>query len=265
MDIKGFPKDFEKRYGYDENIDYIQERKLLNKFLQEGNKQGIDTLSTKHGGIIALLAKCTYQIEKQKIAAMDKELIIKDQIWANMTVKQKTDALQQAKDKICTPPVGMSKEMWNFCTHYFKDKGLARAGHIEGGEVEGIQLTDMGEVLLCQMRSHSNKTENTQNLPKELDTDEAKGYFKKAVELGLMSENYRWLKGWQMLACFAREMSLRMQLGKGVNSDGSQRISWKPFETLFNLPVGKLRSNYNDIQKTGQNPSGIRMIDKVFE
>ena len=98
-----------------------------------------------------------------------------------------------------------------------------------------------------------------QPIPKELDTDEAKEYFKKAVELGLMTDEFKWLKGLQMLACFAREMSLKMNLGKG------ERISWKPFESLFCVSDGKLRLNYNDIQKTGQEPKEAYLIDKIFE
>lgn len=103
-----------------------------------------------------------------------------------------------------------------------------------------------------------------QPIPKELDTDEAKGYFTKAVELGLMSDDFRWLKGLQMLACFAREMSLKLKLGKGVNSDGTPRISWKPFESLFGVPYGKLRLNINDIQNKGQNPKKAYLIDQIF-
>lgn len=96
-------------------------------------------------------------------------------------------------------------------------------------------------------------------MPKELMTPEARVYFEKAIELGLMDANNNWLKGWQMLACFAREMSLKLKLGKG------ERIAWKPFETLFCVPKGKLRLNYNDIQKTGQAPQEVYLIDKVFE
>lgn len=102
-------------------------------------------------------------------------------------------------------------------------------------------------------------------VPDVLATDEAKRYFEKAIDLGLMDTDFNWLKGLQMLACFAREMSLKLQLGKGVNGDGQPRISWQPFETLFNLERYKLRSNYNDIQKTGQSPIEIGLIDKVFE
>lgn len=102
-------------------------------------------------------------------------------------------------------------------------------------------------------------------LPKELQSDDAKKFFAKAIDLGLMSESYEWKKGLQLLACFAREMSLHLNMGKGYNADGTKRISWKPFEILFDIKRNKLRSNYNDIQKTGQNPSDIDLIDKVFE
>lgn len=104
-----------------------------------------------------------------------------------------------------------------------------------------------------------------EQIPPELATKEAKAYFDKAIELGLMDGNYKWHKGLQMLACFAREMSIRLNLGKGINSYGITRISWKPFETLFSIDRGKLRLNYNDIQKIGQQPTESDLIDKVFE
>ena len=62
-----------------------------------------------------------------------------------------------------------------------------------------------------------------------------------------------------MLACFAYEMSKRLKLGKG------ERISWKPFETLFSVERNKLRLNKNDIEKSGQVPKENYLIDKVFE
>ena len=80
-----------------------------------------------------------------------------------------------------------------------------------------------------------------------------------------MSEDYKWLKGLQLLACFAREMSLKFKLGKGINSAGTQRVSWKPFELLFNIEEGKLRANFSDIQKTGQQPTDHTLIDKIFK
>lgn len=102
-------------------------------------------------------------------------------------------------------------------------------------------------------------------LPDELATPEALKIFEQARELGLIDKDYRWLYSLQLLACFAREMSLKFNLGKGRNSDGTPRISWQPFERLFKLSNGKLRASYNDIQKTGQQPIGYTLIDRLFK
>jgi len=107
--------------------------------------------------------------------------------------------------------------------------------------------------------------EPQQKMQEILANNDAKKYLAKAMQLGLIDANYKWLKGLQLLACFAMEMSLRLKLGKGVNSNGQPRISWKPFENLFGVPSGKLRLNLNDIQKTGQDPKEIELINKVFE
>jgi hypothetical protein len=103
------------------------------------------------------------------------------------------------------------------------------------------------------------KDNTKRGLPKELDTDEAKMYFERAIKIGLMDGNNKWLKGKQMLAWFASKMSDSLKLGKG------KRISWKPFETLFGFKPGELRSHFNDIQKTGNPPKDANLIDKVFE
>lgn len=102
-------------------------------------------------------------------------------------------------------------------------------------------------------------------LPTELDTPEAQKYFDRAIQKGLMSEDYKWLSGLEMLACFASEMSKKLNLGKGENSDGTKRISWKPFETLFKLKSGTLKSNLKDIKRTGDNPKDVDMIDQIFK
>lgn len=99
-------------------------------------------------------------------------------------------------------------------------------------------------------------------LPPELNTPQADEVFKKAVDLGLMTSDYRWLKGKEMAACFAREMSLLLGLGKGENENGAPRISWAPFEKLFHFE--KLRSNFNDIQKTGQEPTDAYLLKEIF-
>lgn len=102
-------------------------------------------------------------------------------------------------------------------------------------------------------------------LPTELDTPEAWEIWRQAQERGLMTSDFRWLKGLQLLACFAREISLRFHLGKGFNSDGTERINWRIFEDLLKIRRGRLRSNYNDIQKTGDDPIGIDIVNEIFE
>lgn len=104
-----------------------------------------------------------------------------------------------------------------------------------------------------------------QQLPKELETKEAKRYFAKAIELGLMDNNYKWLKGLQMLSLFASKMSDKLNLNKATNTNGTKRIAWQPFELLFGIEKGKLRSNLNDIQRTGVEPKEAYLIDEVFK
>lgn len=122
-----------------------------------------------------------------------------------------------------------------------------------------VRLKEFCAAYDYKLGDDQDKQPQPQQIPTELDTPEAKVYLEKAIELGLMDSNYKWLKGLQMLACFAVEMSKRLKLGKG------ERISWKPFETLFSVKSGKLRLNYNDIQKTGQQPKESYLIDRVFE
>lgn len=118
--------------------------------------------------------------------------------------------------------------------------------------------------LIAELNKPTDRHEAV-TLPDELATPEALKIFEQARELGLIDRDYKWLKGLQLLACFAREMSLKLRLGKGNNSDGTPRISWQPFERLFNISNGKLRANYNDVQKTGQHPSDHTLIDRIFK
>jgi len=96
----------------------------------------------------------------------------------------------------------------------------------------------------------------------ECKRDKAQKYLNKAIELGLIDNNYKWTEGKELLSWFVSEFSLKCNMGKGVNSNGQPRTSWQPFETLFKITG--LRSNFNDTQKTGRTPTKKELIDSVF-
>lgn len=134
-----------------------------------------------------------------------------------------------------------------------------------------IFVTPMYEYAVEVLRSHRKDNQeahnsNAPNLPPELSTPQASEIFKRAKEEGLIDDEYNWLKGKQFLACFARRMSLALNLGKGLNPDGTPRISWKPFEYLFGYQPGKLRSNYNDVKgKYGESQEVERTLNRIFQ
>lgn len=92
---------------------------------------------------------------------------------------------------------------------------------------------------------------------------EAEKYLNKAIELALITQKHEWTKGKELLSWFVVEFSRKCNMGKGVNRNDQPRISWQPFETLFN--IRGLRNNYNDTQKTGRDPIDKELIDRVFE
>lgn len=102
-------------------------------------------------------------------------------------------------------------------------------------------------------------------IPPEFEREDIKLDLNKGVCCGLMDRDYKWLKSKQLASFFAKEMSIKYKMGKGVNANGTPRISWKAFEQLWGFPYGKLRECYNDYRKTNQLPIGIEDIEKIFK
>ena len=99
-------------------------------------------------------------------------------------------------------------------------------------------------------------------LPRELATEEAKSMIETAIEAGLIKvqgSRLRWMKSKQLLAYYAEQMCKRLNLTKG------EKMTWKPFETLFNeegLKTAKqdaMRFNYRF------EPNGYEDLDALFE
>ena len=106
-------------------------------------------------------------------------------------------------------------------------------------------------------------TVKLQELPTEIDTEQARKYFARAVAAGLMSEQFEWLASQSLLACFCREMSVKLDLGKGYSSEGQKRLCWKLFEDLFNQP--NLRASLNSLQQTGSDPIDVEKLNSIFK
>ena len=134
-----------------------------------------------------------------------------------------------------------------------------------------IFIAPMYEYAVEVLRSHRKDNQEAHNsnvpdIPPELTTPQASEIFKRAKDEGLIDDGYNWLKGKQFLACFARRMSLALNLSKRINPDGTPRISWKPFEVLFGYQPGKLRANYNDVKgKYGESQEVERTLNRIFQ
>lgn len=123
---------------------------------------------------------------------------------------------------------------------------------------------DFNDIVVSKIDDNrQNDAQRSNKLPPELSTSEAMEIWKKAQKAGLVDEQYKWLETKVLLACFAKEMSDRFNLGKGTNSDGSKRINWKIFENLFDI-LG-LRGALNDLKKTGENPLNINLVNDIFK
>ena len=116
-------------------------------------------------------------------------------------------------------------------------------------------------------------TQNTDyiwsELPKNLQTDEAKKIFKRAIDAGFMtitSNGAKWNKEKQLLAYFASKMSDMFNLQKRVSdTTGEKQISWKPFEELFDEKDLRM-ARVNCIRKSDEfYPNGADEIDELFE
>jgi len=132
-----------------------------------------------------------------------------------------------------------------------------------------LYSTELGKMVQQAIFEESRTTDKGSveafKLPTELDTNEARKLFQKAIEAGLMSKTtsgYEWNKSKALCAYFADRASENLGLSKR-QYDGRAKISWKPFETLFNLTG--LSTARNDYQKTGTLPNGSENVDSLFD
>lgn len=100
-------------------------------------------------------------------------------------------------------------------------------------------------------------------IPKELDSSEARQIFCKAKDKGLFVDNYKWKKSKALLAYFADRTSEHLKLSKS-EQDGRPKTNWQPFETLFHESgLADAKNTYTN--KTGKLPIGYEIVNSIFD
>lgn len=160
-----------------------------------------------------------------------------------------------------------SDEIYIKCINEPENKTLPSAS--DRGELENNYkvASEWLEIIGYANISEPDKPEGiksmTHTLPAELDNEMGRRYLSRAVEAGLMSEQFEWKASKALLACFCREMSVKLDLGKGYSSEGQKRLCWKLFEDLFNQP--NLRASLNSLQQTGSDPIDVEKLNSIFK
>lgn len=105
------------------------------------------------------------------------------------------------------------------------------------------------------------------DMPKALQTDEAREIFKRAEDSGLLSISgncVKWNGEKQLLAYFAARMSERFCLTNKLDKDGNKTTAWKPFEILFDMKDLKgAKQNWMRLN-TKFEPTGFEKVDALF-
>lgn len=106
---------------------------------------------------------------------------------------------------------------------------------------------------VARMNKQEDVTLEEKTIPEELNTDEAKAIFKRAINAGFMDENYKFVGTWYQAAYFAERAAESLKL----------KYKWKPFQTLWNYD--KLAQVKREIKERFGRVDKQREIDKIFD
>lgn len=102
-------------------------------------------------------------------------------------------------------------------------------------------------------------------IPEVLNTSQFMELLNKAIQNNLVDTSnnvYRFNGTKALMSYFADKVSDYLDLGKGEYG-GNKKISWKPFEILFN--TNGLAGAKRDYQKVGNLPTDHKKVDVLFE
>ena len=100
------------------------------------------------------------------------------------------------------------------------------------------------------------------SIPNELNTDKASRLLGKAMQYGLCDASYKWLKTKALLAYFSAQASDYLSLTNSKYGE-KQKISWQPFEQLFQV-TGLAGANNENVNKYGP-PKDSKIVDDIFK
>lgn len=153
---------------------------------------------------------------------------------------------------------------------------LERIEHLKSLMLNNSMCAKLNEVQMKWLNEYSNDIPPKQKqeqaaetkLPEELNTDEAKKYIQKAVNIGVVEyteSGVKWNGTKQLLAYFAEKMSIRLNLSNKFYNTGKKAVCWKPFEKMFGMcNLREAKQNWLRLY-TRFEPTGFENINKIFD
>lgn len=118
--------------------------------------------------------------------------------------------------------------------------------------------------MTLQFQENQNKSKSSQpmqnQIPKEFNTDEVNGYFKKAINAGLMEKTdngFNWKEKKSLLAYFIERIFCKKN-----NDEFPDKYACLLFNTSG---LRQAQHQYTGNKKTGGKPKGYKIIDNLLE
>jgi hypothetical protein len=188
--------------------------------------------------------------------AFEDQVLLLDNIAKIKNLGTLTQLLGEIKDNVIMASVGSGLrtiEEW---------RTFIRYEHEAGNEIR-LGILDILEKQQ-ELTTNFSVNKNSQiEIPKDLDSSEARQIFCKAKDKGLFIDNYKWKKSKALLAYFADKTSEHLGLSKS-EQDGRPKTNWQPFETLFHESgLADAKNTYTN--KTGKLPIDYKIVDSIFD
>ena len=176
--------------------------------------------------------------------------------WNNLTPIQQIECLEQAQRGDCSPPSDIPIGFWKAATHHMKYEGLAKVGHIEGGECETIRLTDLGEAYLMQAKAKTQTEKRETAAAKRLASQELQEVKPELEKAGLILEG-QWEGTPAEFGCLVLELFEQHKVANNGGKAWKDCAKWAGYTGSINAARNAIDANPNT---RGDNAETIRRI-----